>query len=224
MNQLIDNQKAEMTMCSRDIADLTGKRHDHVMADINKMIEWLGDTCPDFSGELPDTYGRPQRVYFLPKRETLILVSGYSIDLRAKIIDRWQELESQQKPKLPQTYAEALLEAGRLALENEKQAEQLRLAAPKVEFVDRFTQREALQNATQVAQTMGMSAVKMNRALDEFGGVYNKSVKRSRAFCQEWIDSGCGKMIQNDIGHPQAMFTTSGVARVTEIFISEGII
>ena len=222
MNQLINNQ--EITMCSRDIADLTGKRHDHVMADINKMIEWLGDTCPDFSGELPDTYGRPQRVYFLPKRETLILVSGYSIDLRAKIIDRWQELESQQKPKLPQTYAEALLEAGRLALENEKQAEQLRLAAPKVEFVDRFTQREALQNATQVAQTMGMSAVKMNRALDEFGGVYNKSVKRSRAFCQEWIDSGCGKMIQNDIGHPQAMFTTSGVARVTEIFISEGII
>ena len=129
-----------------------------------------------------------------------------------------------QKPAIPQTYAEALLEAGRLALENEKQAEQLRLAAPKVEFVDRFTQREALQNATQVAQTMGMSAVKMNRALDEFGGVYNKSVKRSRAFCQEWIDSGCGKMIQNDIGHPQAMFTTSGVARVTEIFISEGII
>jgi phage antirepressor YoqD-like protein len=136
MNQLINNQ--EITMCSRDISDLTGKRHDHVMADIKKMIEWLGDTCPDFSGELPDTYGRPQKVYFLPKRETLILVSGYSIDLRAKIIDRWQELELQQKPKLPQTYAEALLEAGRLALENEKQAEQLRLAAPKVEFVEKY--------------------------------------------------------------------------------------
>ena len=136
MNQLISNK--EITMCSRDIADLTGKRHDHVIADINKMIEWLGDTCPDFSGELPDTYGRPQKVYFLPKRETLILVSGYNIDLRAKIIDRWQELESQQKPAIPQTYAEALLEAGRLALENEKQAEQLRLAAPKVEFVEKY--------------------------------------------------------------------------------------
>jgi len=222
MNQLISNK--EITMCSRDIADLTGKRHDHVMADINKMIEWLGDTCPDFSGELPDTYGRPQKVYFLPKRETLILVSGYSIDLRAKIIDRWQELESQQKPKLPQTYAEALLEAGRLALENEKQAEQLRIAAPKVEFVDRFTQRESLQNATQVAQTMGMSAVKMNRQLDEIGGVYNKAVKRSRAFCTDWIEKGMGKMIQNDIGHPQAMFTTLGVSKVTEIFISEGLI
>ena len=31
-------------------------------------------------------------------------------------------------------------------------------------------------------------------------------------------------MIQNEIGHPQAMFTTLGVSKVTEIFISEGLI
>ena len=71
---------------------------------------------------------------------------------------------------------------------------------------------------------MGMSAVKMNRQLDEIGGVYNKSVKRSRAFCTDWIEKGMGKMIQNEVGHPQAMFTTLGVSKVTEIFISEGII
>ena len=162
--------------------------------------------------------------YILDKDQMMLVGMRESKGVRKNVLE-WIKLATEdQKPAIPQTYAEALLEAGRLALENEKQAEQLRLAAPKVEFVDRFTQRESLQNATQVAQTMGMSAVKMNRALDEFGGVYNKSVKRSRAFCQEWIDSGCGRMIQNDIGHPQAMFTTSGVARVTEIFISEGII
>ena len=222
MNQLINNQ--EITMSSRVISDLVQSRHSDVCRSIDRLIQSgvIGGYAPT-----PYTHeqnGQTYYEYFLCKRDTYIVVAQLSPQFTAALVDRWQELESQQKPKLPQTYAEALLEAGRLALENEKQAEQLRLAAPKVEFVDRFTQREALQNATQVAQTMGMSAVKMNRALDEFGGVYNKSVKRSRAFCQEWIDSGCGKMIENDIGHPQAMFTTSGVARVTEIFISEGII
>ena len=166
-------------------------------------------------------FGNEMRTYDLTIDQMTLIGMRESKSVRRSILEILKRID---KPKLPQTYAEALLEAGRLALENEKQAEQLRLAAPKVEFVDRFTQRESLQNATQVAQTMGMSAVKMNRQLDEIGGVYNKSVKRSRAFCTDWIENGMGKMIQNEIGHPQAMFTTLGVSKVTEIFISEGLI
>ena len=162
--------------------------------------------------------------YILDKDQMMLVGMRESKSVRKNVLE-WIKLATEdQKPAIPQTYAEALLDAGRLALENEKQAEQLRIAAPKVEFVDRFTQCESLQNATQVAQTMGMSAVKMNRQLDEVGGVYNKSVKRSRAFCTDWIEKGMGKMIQNEIGHPQAMFTTLGVSKVTEIFISEGLI
>ena len=75
------------TMTSREIAELTGKRHDHVTRDVEHMLDELGATSPHFWGELPDSYGRPQRVAFLPKRECLILVSGYSIAMRARIID-----------------------------------------------------------------------------------------------------------------------------------------
>lgn len=83
-----------VTMSSREIAELTGKQHKHVLDDIRKMLEELGQTSADFSADLPDAYGRLQPAYNLPKRETLILVSGYSTELRARIIDRWQELEA----------------------------------------------------------------------------------------------------------------------------------
>lgn len=83
-----------VTMSSREIAELTGKQHKHVLDDIRKMLEELGQTSAGFSADLPDAYGRLQPAYSLPKRETLILVSGYNTELRARIIDRWQELEA----------------------------------------------------------------------------------------------------------------------------------
>lgn len=94
-----------LTMTSREIAELTGKEHKNVLADIRKMLEDLGRTSADFSADLPDAYGRPQPAYKLPKRETLILVSGYSTELRARIIDRWQELEALVAKPVPQAVA-----------------------------------------------------------------------------------------------------------------------
>lgn len=112
---------ASATMSSREIAELTGKRHDHVMADIRKMLEDIGIQSPEFSGDYTDGRGRTYECFNLPKRETLILVSGYSVNLRAKIIDRWQELEKAASPVLPKTYADAL----RLYADEVERAEQL---------------------------------------------------------------------------------------------------
>lgn len=88
-----------LTMSSREIAELTGKEHKNVLADVRKMLEDLKLTSAEFSADLPDSYGRLQAAFKLPKRETLILVSGYSTELRARIIDRWQDLESTQQPQ-----------------------------------------------------------------------------------------------------------------------------
>jgi len=46
------------TMSSREIAELTGKRHDHVMRDIRTMLEELKLTGPSFGGSYKDSTGR----------------------------------------------------------------------------------------------------------------------------------------------------------------------
>lgn len=84
------------TMSSREIAKLTGKRHDNVMSDIRIMFESLNIQSPEFLGDYKDSKGRTYSQFNLPKRETLILVSGYNVALRAKIIDRWIELEEKE--------------------------------------------------------------------------------------------------------------------------------
>ncbi|EJF83090.1 phage regulatory protein/antirepressor Ant [Candidatus Bartonella washoeensis] len=89
---------ATQTMSSIEIAGLCDKRHDHVMRDIRKMLEELSAPkfgAAKFLGSYIDEQKKLRPCYNLPKRECLILVSGYSTALRAKIIDRWQELEKQ---------------------------------------------------------------------------------------------------------------------------------
>jgi Rha family phage regulatory protein len=96
-------------MNSKEIAELTGKEHKNVMRDIQTLKEQIGNELKFELVNYKDAKGEIRPMYELNKKETLLLISGYNALLRLKIIDRWEELE-QQKPKLPQTYSEALRE------------------------------------------------------------------------------------------------------------------
>ena len=226
MNQLIA-MSGEMTMGTREIAELLGKQHHHIKASADYLVSKgaihggvaLTET-PYINEQNKQTYTE----YRLNKRDSFVLVAQNCPELTAAIVDRWQDLEAMQKPAIPQTYAAALLEAGRLALELEQSQQQLALAAPTADVFDKVIERETLLNATQVAQQVGMSAVKMNKQLDVIGGVYSKSVKRGRTCCPGWVESGYGEMKIGESGYPQALFTTKGSLRVVELFTSEGVI
>lgn len=213
MNLILNNPV--LMMSSREIAELTGKRHDHVLRDTENMLSELGQTSPQFWGELPDSYGRPQKVALLPKDLTITLVAGYNVVVRHAIVKRWQELEAGQTPKIPQTLAQAL----RLAAD---QAEQLEIQAPKVAFFDRVAARETLMTATQVAQKVGKSAIALNKMLDDID-VYSRNVKRARVFKQWFIDAGYGELKQTDLGYSQPLFTPAGEIWVIQKLVSEGI-
>ena len=78
--------------------------------------------------------------------------------------------------------------------------------------------------ATQVAQKHKISAVKLNRFLDELGGVYSKSVKRSRVFLQPFVDDRMGEMKQTDLGYSQCLFSAKGEQWINSKLINEGVI
>lgn len=84
-----------LTMSSREIADITGKNHADVLRDIRVMLDQLGEVASRFAGYYIAANSKRNKCFNLPKRETLILIliSGYSVELRARIIDRWMELE-----------------------------------------------------------------------------------------------------------------------------------
>lgn len=222
MNEIIKSDK-EATMSSREIATLTGKRHDQVMRDIRNMLEQLKVGAHTYEDTYLSEQNKELPCFKLDRIHVECLLTGYSIPLRMKVLERMAELEGRNNlkpeksmPAIPQTYAEAL----QLAAD---QAKQLELAAPKVNYYDKVVERETLLNATQVGQKMGLSAVILNRHLDEFG-VYNKAVKRGRAFRQSFVDAGHGIMRQTETGHAQPLFTLLGEAWVIEKLTSEGVI
>lgn len=82
-----------LTMSSREIAQLTNKQHQHVKRDIEKMLAELKIDASTFGHIYLDTMNRKQTEYMLDKDHTECLLTGYSAELRMRVIKRWHELE-----------------------------------------------------------------------------------------------------------------------------------
>jgi phage antirepressor YoqD-like protein len=148
---------AEATMSSREIAEICEARHNDVIATIERLIneEVLRLGRNTARAHQADGGGRPTMVYDLTKRDCLVVISGYSAALRAKIIDRWMALEAAAPAlALPQSFADAL----RLAADQQDviaaQAEQLAAAAPAVEFVERYADSTGTKGFREVAKLL----------------------------------------------------------------------
>ena len=93
------------TMSSREIAELTGKEHRHVLRDCDVLNESYDKLQLPKIGqlynirELPNGGQKKERYFELTKMQSFDLMTGYSTELRIKVNRRWEELEAKQLSK-----------------------------------------------------------------------------------------------------------------------------
>lgn len=231
MNILTQNNQQSMT--SQQIAELVETRHSLVKQSIERLVARGSISQPPLVNGIKAANGVTPTHYVFSgeqgKRDSYVVVAQLSPEFTGALVDRWQELENQVSasnpvmPALPNftdPYEAAIAWAEQYKAKEIAQ-EQLALAAPKVSHYDNVVSRKGLLTATQVGQKIGLSAVKLNKILDELK-VYNQAVKRSRVFNSWFIQQGLGELKQTPEGHSQALFSLKGEAWVIERLTSEG--
>ena len=169
-----DNNKQQM-MTSLEIAELTGKQHNHLMRDIRNMERaWEKVAQSKFGlGSYKDLNGQLRPCYLLTKTECLYIATKFNDEARAKLVLRWEELERDaQRPidsrrcggaGAPQKCLPSPKEILRMA--DEIIGEGLRLLNEDAE--DTLT-------ATQVAKTFNMTVWDFNQVLVDMGIQYRR--------------------------------------------------
>ncbi|WP_155046930.1 phage antirepressor KilAC domain-containing protein, partial [Klebsiella grimontii] len=154
MNQLIASKT--VTMSSIEISVLVDKRHDNVKRTIEALVDKGVIASPQI--EEKPTAGRTMSVYLFRgekgKRDSIIVVAQLSPEFTARLVDRWNELEAAQHPVIPQSFSDALRLAADLQEQKEHLSQELALAAPKVDFVDRYCTANGSMSFRQVAKLL----------------------------------------------------------------------
>lgn len=181
------------TMTSREISELTGSTHDNVLKTIRKLVGEgvvFGNETPYQHGQNGQTY----QEYRLDYRNTMVVVSGYSAQLRARIIDRWQELEAKTAPPLTidvRDPAQLVLITTQLIEVTKEQAQQIAIMAPKAEFHDAVGAAVNSQPFAQVAKVLGTGQNRLFEILRRAG-----VLMRNNQPYQPYVDQGYFKLIE----------------------------
>ena len=198
------------SMTSLEIAELTGKQHQHVMRDVRALLDQGVDASNFGLTSYTDKSNRQSPCYMLTKKGCLILASGYDALLREKIINRWEELETKERAGgfvVPQTFSQALMLAARQQEEIERQqkaieAKDRKIAedAPKVAYADALTASDdsclvaelakvLAQNGYETGQNRLFKWLREHHYLGAKGDYYNMPM-------QQYIEQGIFKIIK----------------------------
>ena len=214
MNQLIA-MSSEMTMDSldflRDVINPARAEFGEPEVQNAKFVARVEDELDDLPAvKIIHRFGNEVRSYDLTIDQMMLVGMRESKAVRRKVRDR---LNSMQKPQIPQTYAAALLEAGRLAMELEQSQEQLAIAAPKAEFVDRYVDSSGTYGFRQAAKMLDIKESDFRAFLLDNAIMYRLGGKLT-AYANH-IDAGRfiqrAGVAENEHAYTESRFTAKGI-------------
>lgn len=174
-------EKDRVEISSREIAELTGKEHRNVKRDIENA---LSKDALKFEHIYLDSMNRQQTEYILPKNIALGIVSGYSFELRMKIINRLDELEN--KKNKPLTYEETMQNALLLADSKVKELEfKIKNDIPLVSFA---TTVQTSINSVLIrdwVKSIGLKEKDVRAWLSKKGYIYKNKQEKWRVFATD---------------------------------------
>lgn len=168
------------TMSSREIADLVEARHNDVVATIERLFS-KNLLRSSRKSRREATGGRPIEVYDLIERDTHLVVAGYSDEHRARVIDRWQELEAKAAPAAPADLSK--LEILQMALESEKArvllTVQVEAQAKKIDHLENLF-KEGMSHVQFCKGLNGVNVMQVGHFLEGRSWLYNESKSGTR--------------------------------------------
>ncbi|MBC3495381.1 phage regulatory protein/antirepressor Ant [Pseudomonas sp. SWRI100] len=215
-------------MSTREVAKLTGKGHDNVLRDARRLVAEGVLKSEETPYQHPQN-GQSYPEFLLCQRDSLVLVSGYSSQLRAKIIDRWQELEARVvgQVQIPQTFAEALRLAADQAEQNLQLHQVIEKQAPKVAAIERLAAAGGAICITDAAKQLQVQPSKLFEWLEQNRWIYRRRGSKRWIAYQPRIAAGHMKhkvtalKPDPETGVERAAFdplvTPKGLARLAEL-------
>ncbi|MCP1510990.1 Rha family transcriptional regulator [Pseudomonas rhodesiae] len=172
------SQNVARTMSSREIADLVEARHNDVITTIERLFA-KGLLRSDRKTRREATGGRPIDVYDLTERDTHLVVAGYSDEHRARVIDRWQELEGQ----VAQPQQLSTMDILQIAMESEKArmmlTAQVEQQATKIHSLENLF-KEGMTHTQFCKGLNGVNVMQVGNYLEGRSWFYNESKSGTR--------------------------------------------
>jgi anti-repressor protein len=214
MLEIIPNKpNSEMTIESREVAEMVDKRHADLLRDIKNYEEALLTDADlrslDFfiQSSYIDGKGEERLCYLLTRKGCDMVANKMTgekgIIFTARYVTKFEEMEKAQNSKyiaLPQNYKQALLALVAAEEEKERLHGQLQIAAPMVDFYKSVTGSKSTIDMAKAAKVLNYHCIGRNTLFE----ILRKSnvLQKDNTPYQEYVDRGWFRLVESKYTKP----------------------